>query len=279
MKKLILLLFLCTYSILAQNSLCEKAYSKASYALLHTQKALKANNFDHQMYYAERANEAFYEAQELLKGCGCKAADDAVYEGEQNTKSAMTPDKWETGRYFCKKALENARSLIDAISVCNEGGVSTTYTPSEISTDVSNISTTLESDQVISAETESIQKQQSSLEQKRQQLLEEQRKLEEQIRQQEQLKQKVVQNREVEFQTQLQLKADSEAALQNLERALGNLFDTYKCTMTINISNNSSYMRDDEILHNETLPQTKLFYQNKTIDILNNAIKQYQNCN
>ena len=278
MKKMALILFLCFNAIQAQNSLCEKAYSKASYALLHTQKALKANNFDHQMYFAERANEAFYEAQELLKGCGCEAADQAVYEGEQNTKSAISPDKWETGRYFCKKALENARALIDAISVCNESGFSSSYTPSEISTDVGSISTVVENDQVISAETESIQQQQSTLEQKRQQLLEEQRKLEEQIRKQEQLKQQVVENREIEFQNQLELKADSEAALQNLERALSHLFDTYKCTMTVNISNNSDYMRSNEVLHNETLSQTQLYYKNKTIEILNNAIKQYQNC-
>ena len=100
MKKLAYFIFLFTCILQAQNSLCEKAYSKASYALLHTQKALKANNFDHQMYFAERANEAFSEAQELLKGCGCEAADQAVYEGEQNTKNAISPDKWETGRYF-----------------------------------------------------------------------------------------------------------------------------------------------------------------------------------
>lgn len=277
MKKVIFFLtLLIPIALQAQNSSCEKAYSKASYALLHVQKALKADNFDHQMYFAERAYEAFSETQESLQGCNCKTASDAVYEGVQNSQSAINPDKWETGRYFCKKALENARTLIDAISMCNGSG-SSGYTPSEITTDVGDISTAVENDALITAETESIQQQQLTLEQKRQQLLEEQKKLEEQIRKQEELKQQMVQNREIELQNQIKLKADSEAAIQNLERALSNLFDTYNCA-NVNLSSNNSYLRDNDVLYNESLEQTKLFYMNKTIEVLNNALSQYQKC-
>src|SRR5688572_7681576 len=133
MKKVIFFLtLLIPVALQAQNTSCEKAYSKASYALLHIQKALKADNFDHQMYFAERGYEAFSETQESLQGCNCQTASDAVYERVQNSQSAINPDKWETGRYFCKKALENARTLIDAISICNESGFSSSYTPSEI---------------------------------------------------------------------------------------------------------------------------------------------------
>lgn len=277
MKKVIsFLTLLIPIALQAQNSSCEKAYSKASYALLHVQKALKADNFDHQMYFAERAYEAFSETQESLQGCNCKTASEAVYEGVQNSQSAINPDKWETGRYFCKKALENARTLIDAISICNGSG-SSGYTPSEITTDVGDISTSVENDALITAKTESIQQQQLTLEQKRQQLLEEQKKLEEQIRKQEELKQQMVQNREIELQNQIKLKADSEAAIQNLERALSNLFDTYNCS-NVNLSSNNSYLRDNDVLYNETLEQTKLFYMNKTIEVLNNALSQYQKC-
>lgn len=278
MKKVIFFLaLLIPIALQAQNSSCEKAYSKASYALLHVQKALKADNFDHQMYFAERAYEAFSETQESLQGCNCKTASDAVYEGVQNSQSAINPDKWETGRYFCKKALENARTLIDAISICNESGFSTSYTPSETTTEISDISTDVENDALITAETESIQQQQLTLEQKRQQLMEEQKKLEEQIRKQEELKQQMVQNREIELQNQIKLKTDSEAAIQNLERALSNLFDTYNCS-NINLSSNNSYLRDNNVLYNESLEQTKLFYMNKTIEVLNNALSQYQKC-
>ncbi|UOB16940.1 hypothetical protein [Abyssalbus ytuae] len=278
MKRIVLLLSLFSiFTLQAQNSLCDKAYSKASYALLHIQKALKADNFDHQMYYAERALEAFNETDEALQGCNCKKASNAAFEGIQNSKNAVSPDKWETGRFYCKKALEDARTLIDEISFCNESGFSSTYSSDEITTDISEISASVENDNVISEETQSIQQQQLTLEQQRQKLLEEQKKLEEQIRKQEELKQQMVQEREIELQNQLKLKASSEAAIQNLERALSNLFDNYNCT-NVNLSDNNSYIRSNDVLYNENLKQTKLFYMNKTIEILNKALLQYQNC-
>jgi hypothetical protein len=108
---------------------CTNAYSSASYALSHSKKALSADNFDHQRYYAERALEAFEKTQALTENCGCDTTTDPIYQGMGNLEKAIDPKDWEMGRYYTKKAVADAQNLIAALDRCTSGAE--TATPPE----------------------------------------------------------------------------------------------------------------------------------------------------
>ena len=55
---------------------CDSFYSKVTYALNHTKKGLSATNFEHQMYYAERALAALEKGKPFMDDCSCEKAKD-----------------------------------------------------------------------------------------------------------------------------------------------------------------------------------------------------------
>ena len=100
---------------------CTNAYSSASYALAHAKRALSADNFDHQRYYAERALIAFEKTEQLAADCGCEESHSPIYKGQENLDKAIDPKDWEMGRYYTKKAVANAHDVLAALDLCSSG--------------------------------------------------------------------------------------------------------------------------------------------------------------
>ncbi len=103
---------------------CTNAYASAGYSLSHAKKSLSANNFEHQQYYAERALIAFEKAQAQIENCGCQASMNPILDGIENLETALQQTEWDMGRFYTKKALENAEELLNSLDVCT-----TTATP------------------------------------------------------------------------------------------------------------------------------------------------------
>lgn len=110
---------------IAAKANCTNAYSSASYALAHAKKAMSADNFDHQRYYAERALIAFEKTQAMTEECGCETSDTYIYNGIDNLTKAVDPKDWEMGRYYTKKAVADAQDLLVALDLCTSGEGST----------------------------------------------------------------------------------------------------------------------------------------------------------
>ena len=121
MRPLLYLLLLCPIVIQAKKSstACENLYSKTVYALSHTKNALKATNFEHQMYYAERAMTMMESAKLLITNCECSDSEEKNYQAIQNLSRALNPVDWEAGRFYSKKALAEIQSLITSLDLCS----------------------------------------------------------------------------------------------------------------------------------------------------------------
>ncbi len=115
------LFFACFILTIAVKANCTNAYSSASYALAHAKKAMSADNYDHQRYYAERALIAFEKTQVMTEECGCDTSAEYIYNGIGNLTKAVNPKDWEMGRYYTKKAVANAQDLLVALDLCTSG--------------------------------------------------------------------------------------------------------------------------------------------------------------
>ena len=82
---------------------CDNFYSKVTYALNHTKKGMSATNFEHQMYYAERALTAVEKGKAFTEGCDCEKAEDKTLDVMETLDKAIEPIDWEAGRFFTKK--------------------------------------------------------------------------------------------------------------------------------------------------------------------------------
>ena len=120
MKNNLVLLFFLIMTGFTLTAQCSEAYSAATYALSHTKKSLKANNFDHQQFYAEKAYESFEKIKNLIDDCNCSKAVDPVLDGLENLDSALEPRNWDVGRHYAKKAFANAADLIFELDSCSE---------------------------------------------------------------------------------------------------------------------------------------------------------------
>ena len=97
---------------------CDNFYSKVTYALSHSKKALGATNFEHQMYYAEKALTAMEKAESYRIECGCIATENDSFEGIKNLERAIEPNDWDAGRFYTKKSKSHIEQLIAAIDEC-----------------------------------------------------------------------------------------------------------------------------------------------------------------
>lgn len=118
--RVFIIVFLSHLASVQANSNCTNAYSSAGYSLSHTKKALNADNFDHQQYYAGRALEAFEKTKDLVADCGCDSSLVPILKGIENLEKAIDPNDWELGRYYTKRALKNAYSLQESLDICTE---------------------------------------------------------------------------------------------------------------------------------------------------------------
>ena len=268
----VLFVLLSNYGI----SQCTSAYSQASYALAHTKKSLSSDHFDHQKYYAGRAIEALEKAKTLVESCGCNEATSSIIDALDNMTQAEDPVDWEAGRFYAKHGYEYLQTLMSKLDICTSSSATvnyeTTSTPASPTETTSSTTTTLTAN---TSNTEgSLQAQQQQLELEKQKLLEQQRLLEEKIQKQQQLAEKARVNRQLELEEQLKLKHLAEQSLFNLEREYKELARTLNCS-NVEALLKGGYSREDEVLNNETLAQTRAYYlklttetQQKIVDAL-----------
>jgi len=123
-----LLLFASLLLWTGANANCTNAYASAGYSLAHAKRSLSANNFDHQQYYAGRSLEAFEKAKLLVETCGCQSSMDPILNGIDNLTNALGQTEWDMGRYYTKKALENAHQLLESLDICSSGAAGSSTT-------------------------------------------------------------------------------------------------------------------------------------------------------
>ncbi len=270
MKATISLLWMSilTATITPTNDACTKAHSAASYALFHAKKSLKADNFDHQRYYAERAIEAFKKTQEVIDDCGCDKAKNAILDGIENLTKAAEAEDWDKGRFYTKKGHAYAQDVIGFLDECTSGIAYTTVY-------------TIDNTETVAAENIMVKKQElteeeQKLEEAKRRLEEEKRKLEEKLAEQRRLKEALEKARQEELAKQKQLKIATEDALANLETAIYELTIALDCKTAYSILKNYSKTYTD--LEKESLDQTKNYYILKAKEIADNAMQKLVDC-
>ncbi|NNF19909.1 MAG: hypothetical protein HKN61_09020 [Flavobacteriaceae bacterium] len=120
--KYLLLSFSCLFTCAFVQAQCTDVYASATYGMSHSKRALKADNADHQAYYAERALKALKKSQELNKACGCTNAEDPTYNGIDNLLKASDPKDWDMGRYYTQRAIAEIEQLLTALDHCSNEG-------------------------------------------------------------------------------------------------------------------------------------------------------------
>ncbi len=116
---LVAIAFFC--ALQAAFSQCDNFYSKVTYALNHCKKGMSATNFEHQMYYAERALTALEKSEQFKNECNCAKAEDKTLDALETLDKAIEPIDWEAGRFFTKKALGQINELITILDECTLG--------------------------------------------------------------------------------------------------------------------------------------------------------------
>ena len=120
MKASFIIPVLLLTSILSySNEPCDNLYSEVTYALSHAKKAMSATNFEHQMYYAERALTAMDKAETYRNGCGCVNTEENTYQIQENLKKAIEPIDWEAGKFFTNKSKGLINELITILDECS----------------------------------------------------------------------------------------------------------------------------------------------------------------
>lgn len=113
MKHIYLLLFsLLIFNSALANDDCDTVYSTASYALNHAKSALNANNFDHQVYYSEKALESYEKLLKLVSGNSCVNITEKIEDILEDAKKAADPVDWDRGRYYSKIVFNSTLDLL-----------------------------------------------------------------------------------------------------------------------------------------------------------------------
>ncbi|MGX1930403.1 hypothetical protein [Flagellimonas sp. 2504JD4-2] len=130
-------LFALAFAFAINNSFsnqCDNYYAKVTYGLSHSKKALSATNFEHQMYYAERAKTALEQSKSFLAECSCAKTEDKTLDILETLDKAIEPYDWDAGRFFSKKALGQINELITILDECTLGKSTTVIEDSAEST-------------------------------------------------------------------------------------------------------------------------------------------------
>ncbi|ALM09177.1 hypothetical protein SB49_05090 [Sediminicola sp. YIK13] len=264
----LLISFLFLNSALFAN--CGEAYSTATYALSHTKKSLDSNNFDHQMYYADRAINALEKTKGLAENCGCDNSMDYILNGLVDLKKSADPEDWDKGRYFAQKAYEELQSLISAFDICTSSAPSVNY-------DLENITASDASSKAIQLEGNGLKEKQLQLERQQQELVEQQRVLAEKIAEQKRLTAQMQRARELEYEEQLKLKRIAELTFKEYGSKLNDLMNIFDCSASSTTANWSAE-RSEEVLRSETLEVTKKYYMDKVVTMQKQALDDFNNC-
>lgn len=263
----LLLLLLISYAGFAQ---CTSAYSSASYALAHTKRALNADNFDHQMLYADRGVAAMEKAKVLIEDCGCQAALSEIVKGHDNLSRATDPEDWKAGRFYTQIALEHMQSVMGALDRCTTG-------ESSIDTSTELTASASPTTEYLAVNDTDLSDEQARLEAEKRKLEEQQRMLEQKIAQQQALAEKAQLARERELEEQLVLKRAAEVHLASMEESLKDLAESLGCQKAMALLN-GSYMRSDDVLNNENLQETRNYYIQQTIRMQRDVAAALESC-
>ncbi len=102
---------------------CYMVYNMAAYALSHSKKALKANNFDHQVYYSGKTLESYNKIAAGMENCGCKELTEMIEDITNDAEKAADPIDWARGRYYSKKVYQNTSDLITVLDEWTEANM------------------------------------------------------------------------------------------------------------------------------------------------------------
>ncbi|MGW9686105.1 hypothetical protein [Flagellimonas sp. 2504JD1-5] len=119
---------------LSFSNQCDNYYAKVTYGLSHSKKALSATNFEHQMYYADRAKIALEQSKSFMAECGCAKTEDKTLDILETLDKAIEPVDWDAGRFFSKKAMKQINELITILDECTLGMSTTVIEDSDEST-------------------------------------------------------------------------------------------------------------------------------------------------
>ncbi|TAI48658.1 hypothetical protein [Flagellimonas allohymeniacidonis] len=114
-----ILAFFCVV-FTSQANRCDNLYAKVAYSLNHAKKGMTATNFEHQMYFAERALEALEKSKQYQEECGCAKSGDKTLDAMETLEKAIEPYDWEAGRFFTKKSIAQIHELITALDECTQ---------------------------------------------------------------------------------------------------------------------------------------------------------------
>ncbi|MBX2828000.1 MAG: hypothetical protein KTR22_07545 [Flavobacteriaceae bacterium] len=246
------LLSLCTPN---DSSDCETAYNGAASGYQHLKKSMKANNLDHVRLYTERAISSLEETEATLKSCGCKEAEEAAFNTLEHLNKAMEKDTFERSRYHVSKAKVNAQLILTSLDVCGDNGLLSTLDEDEAS---------------LLSQEEALLAQQKRLQ-------EEQRKLEEQIKKQKELQARLADEKKMKMDQQLAIKKKAEASLNDLKTAIESVTQSLDCSNGTLIDP-SSFYRSEEALETETVQATRLFYAQKTEEMIQMLQRTLASC-
>ncbi len=81
---------------------------------------MTATNFEHQMYYAERAFTALEKSKQYQAECGCAKLENKTLDVMEVLEKAIEPFDWEAGRFYTKKSMTLINELITTIDECTQ---------------------------------------------------------------------------------------------------------------------------------------------------------------
>lgn len=262
----------------AQGS-CDEAFSAASYSIAHTENAFEATNMEHVQEWSEKALETFSEVESITIDCDCNTAADYAYKGYSAAEKCLNQDSWEEARYYSKKAMESAREMMNALSLCSHMSIDNilAYKGSEkpsrstegVHTEVSNGGQQNKSNV--------IEQQKQELLQKQKLLLEQQRTIEQQLNKQKLLEEKLIKERETEFLQQKKIKENAEIAIDIIKKNYEKLLHSIGCDANLNKLNVDFY-REVEDINNENLKDTKTFYVDRVNEIAEKYALKFADC-
>ncbi|WP_158979135.1 hypothetical protein [Cellulophaga sp. L1A9] len=116
-KLIITFSILCSFLFTSNDTEWDVIYTKASYALNHTKKALGSNNFDHQRYYSEKALEAYLDISEYLETSKDEELKLKIEHTISDLEHAVDAPDWDRGRFYSKRVHQNTQELITELDL------------------------------------------------------------------------------------------------------------------------------------------------------------------
>ncbi len=234
---------------------CETAYQDAAIGYQQIKQSMKSRNLEHTQLYVSRAKDALEKANLTLKSCGCAAAENASFDAMEHLEKSLEKDTYERSRFHVSKAKISAQLILSSLDVCGENGLLST----------------------IDEEEETLLNQEEKLLAQQQRLLEEQKKIEAKIKKQKELQQRLQSEKKQKLEQQLTIKREAETSLNELKQSIINTTKSLECS-TEAFAKLDSFYRSEEALEAETVQATRLFYAQKTEEMVHLLLKALEEC-